>query len=921
MECNYGEACERLPVALVKCKYCDARLHHLCQTKYESTYGLDSDMVYICRVCMDKNNHDKIEKAKEKANNQSDADAASDCTVSLITNNNDDNAAGNNGEVANGAAEGEKTDNIVQAEATAPNQSKNMRAREMRPTTARNPSSYTKKKKRANCKKGARIKIRRDNLFHILKSDKQKEDIQKYGNSRNFHGEIISGSGKQGYNIRFDDLPADDQIVYVRRRNIITVIEEGEEEVECDHENDDLNDEDSSPKNTEQMDSIKKFCNMSDEEIRRAKIFTLKDGGNEIVWDILADDEYLMWNEINSDLDIWNNGIELNDDTNLNDIFFDDFFPCVKGHAKLIDEYHSSRNSPYYSTVRNDRIKFYDADLEDPDQLVKIAYTIMIAAVSEVEQGVENLWKRGRSNGRRDYPNFGQYMSKNTFKVFQSAAPYCFCDKKYWYVDKRDRPWDIFLPCLNSYNEKRRNLVVTVLLMLDESMSGWRPKTSKLGGLPNYTFEPRKPVPLGTMFRNGAECTTGCIVFQDVVMNPEYQYTKKYQDEISNMPDKSPIKTHTAEVLRQVEGAGVVEGGWVGGDAWFGSIASCVEIMKRFKVHSSFIVKNNTSCFPMKVLFKLLQVRFKSRPAGHWVTMKTTISDVPIYIIAYAWSQRGVSYVVSTCGSTAPHQDKYLSHFEDDFGNVTAKEINRPSICNFLYEYLPLIDEHNKQRQNILNLERNWATKDCWFRLLTTMVGMSIVDMHRWYRNLMSKRSVPSAKDKCEDTINYEIMVRKFSDMICANLQDTSRRQLGIRQGRYMSTASDGEMRLERIRGKDGNVTRPPTEKQIANGRSVGTAINGNCYICRKYLNEKGEVVYRQTTFCCSICKMPLCKESQKCVRIGRTEDCFDEHKTGKDQYTCCGQYVRAQPFPKDGQVNLYPKKKVYPTRKRKRRY
>ena len=97
--------------------------------------------------------------------------------------------------------------------------------------------------------------------------------------------------------------------------------------------------------------------------------------------------------------------------------------------------------------------------------------------------------------------------------------------------------------------------------MLDESMSGWRPKTSKLGGLPNYTYEPRKPVPLGTMFRNGAECTTGCIVFQDVVMNPECQYTKKYQDDTSSMPDKSPIKTHTAEVLRQVEGGDLVEEG------------------------------------------------------------------------------------------------------------------------------------------------------------------------------------------------------------------------------------------------------------------------------------------------------------------------------------------------------------------------
>jgi hypothetical protein len=66
-----------------------------------------------------------------------------------------------------------------------------------------------------------------------------------------------------------------------------------------------------------------------------------------------------------------------------------------------------------------------------------------------------------------------------------------------------------------------------MLLILDESMSGWRPKTSKLGGLPNYTYELRKPVLLGTMFRNGAECMSGILVFQDVVQLLEVQSCKK----------------------------------------------------------------------------------------------------------------------------------------------------------------------------------------------------------------------------------------------------------------------------------------------------------------------------------------------------------------------------------------------------------
>ena len=192
MECCYGDACERMPVALVPCKFCDNELHHIYQAKYEFTYGLDIVMVYTCRPCIDKKYHDLIEKAKKGADDKTDSDA----TVDLCGGNNGDNeAAANVVEVIDGtnggvvairtneettdniitgdkaaaseettyniitgnkaAASEEKTDDIVQAAATAPQPCQSKRGKAKRPTTARNPSTYTKKKKRANCKKGA----------------------------------------------------------------------------------------------------------------------------------------------------------------------------------------------------------------------------------------------------------------------------------------------------------------------------------------------------------------------------------------------------------------------------------------------------------------------------------------------------------------------------------------------------------------------------------------------------------------------------------------------------------------------------------------------------------------------------------------------------------------------------------------------
>ena len=92
------------------------------------------------------------------------------------------------------------------------------------------------------------------------------------------------------------------------------------------------------------------------------------------------------------------------------------------------------------------------------------------------------------------------------------GAPYIFSDKEYWYTKKTDVPWEMFQKTINKFTDCRKQLVVTFLVMLDESMVGWRPKVTLYGGLPNITFEPRKPEPLGTMLRDCVDCITGTFV-------------------------------------------------------------------------------------------------------------------------------------------------------------------------------------------------------------------------------------------------------------------------------------------------------------------------------------------------------------------------------------------------------------------------
>ena len=300
--------------------------------------------------------------------------------------------------------------------------------------------------------------------------------------------------------------------------------------------------------------------------------------------------------------------------------------------------------------------------------------------------------------------------------------------------------------------------------------------------------------------------------------------------------------------------------------------------------------------------------------------MKTQIADVPIFYLAYAWSQRGISYFVSTCGSTEVCRDKYMSNYEDEYGNICHNEINRPEVVHFLYEFLPIIDEHNKQRQNILGLERKWATKDCWFRLLTSMVGFSIVDMHRWYRNMVARRvasSGPSykrARNTFQDMFmvenEYEIQIRKFSDMLCSGLESRVRKQLVARTkfcfSRLNRRKDNSHCELERIRGADGSTTRPATEKQKQKGRKVGTSVNSNCFICRKYKKSNDTINYVLTTWCCSVCKMPLCKEPRKNVELGRMQDCLEEHVCAKEAFLRCESYRKGKVFSLNEMVNLH---------------
>lgn len=269
--------------------------------------------------------------------------------------------------------------------------------------------------------------------------------------------------------------------------------------------------------------------------------------------------------------------------------------------------------------------------------------------------------------------------------------------------------------------------------------------------------------------------------------------------------------------------------------------------------------------------------------------MKATISGVELFVMAYAWSSRGVAYMVSTCGKTVMHRDAYMSRFEDEYGNVQEKELPRPAVAHFIYEFLPLIDEHNKARQSVLALEKKWLTKNPWTRLLTTFLGMSVVDLQRWDRK--KRKEYNSNEDEIAESGNLSdddaVVVDDFNITSLANLisRPLIDGTFSYRKGPQPSlriTSDDvaraAERPIERITGPDGTVRYEPR-----NGERKGRARQQTCFICRRYQAKPQNTQWR-----CKACHMPLCQTPRTNVAAGRMMDCVDEHKQSNDKVLGC---------------------------------
>ena len=275
----------------------------------------------------------------------------------------------------------------------------------------------------------------------------------------------------------------------------------------------------------------------------------------------------------------------------------------------------------------------------------------------------------------------------------------------FYHEDAAD-PWHPIKGLVADYNDNRKKLVAcSIVLVLDESMSNFQPRTTKSSLLPFLSFIFRKPKPLGVEYKSAACTKTKMGLFLEI------QRGKKPMRKLRFFTDVGITAACTLHL-----GLGAAYSGQatkqrrdsyrqeqrhlILADSWFGSVkvAEAFKLLRRrptgvdgvieysidreagenpngFEIIAA--VKTNHAFFPKKALEK----KMKPWPSGSYLVMQTTCPESKVELIAlgYKYNARKVLCFIMTknAGSTAPGEP-YIAKFPDTrFGNVCHRKVTR----------------------------------------------------------------------------------------------------------------------------------------------------------------------------------------------------------------------------------------------------
>ena len=239
------------------------------------------------------------------------------------------------------------------------------------------------------------------------------------------------------------------------------------------------------------------------------------------------------------------------------------------------------------------------------------------------------------------------------------------------------------------FNENRcRTVMSSFEKVLDELMSAFRPQTRKNGDLPNLSWIPRKPEPLGTEFKAICCAVTGMMVWIELQRGRYPMWEQEFarasgvtaactmrgaRDSKRYIPfggddddyDDDDDEDDPNEVFF--------------GDSWFSSVETTCQLWNLFKCRYGGILKTNYSRFPKT----WIENKMKEWPAGAHIVLegRATREAVDLIAIGYKYnSRKSLCFICHKDTGSTECSDFYEAKWKDANGNTNSRRVSRPDV-------------------------------------------------------------------------------------------------------------------------------------------------------------------------------------------------------------------------------------------------
>jgi len=131
-----------------------------------------------------------------------------------------------------------------------------------------------------------------------------------------------------------------------------------------------------------------------------------------------------------------------------------------------------------------------------------------------------------------------------------------------------------------------------------------------------------------------------------------------------------------------------------------------------------------------------------------WIILEGKPSKEGIHLIyaGYKYNKKNIlTFVMPRGVELTKVGDPYKVHFPDKYGNVCIRHVMHPEIIAQYFKISNCVNLYNQSRQFNLALEKQWITQKPYFRLYTTMIGMSVVDA--WTIDRLTKKKSLNIKE------------------------------------------------------------------------------------------------------------------------------------------------------------------------------